>query len=214
VVRVQARRLRAKLEEYYRAAAPGGVRIGICRASQRGGGAGAGFRETRSNRIFFLAAAAVLAVGAAVLAMWGGRNEPRTERLFTTYPGYQTTPVFSPDGTTIGFSWGGENADNIDIYVQRLDADSPRRITTSPTAERRPAWLPDGQSIGFLRDKGPGKVSVVVVSLLGGGERTLAELQVSIEDPPPIVVARRQAPVHQRARRCGRTVAGGGDGGC
>jgi Tol biopolymer transport system component len=202
VVRVQARRLRVKLDEYYAAAGAGSIRIGLPK-----GGYAAEFvpvaaevvvPETRvapaplvapakaPRRRFVVAGAAIVVVcaAAAMLAMRGGRTDSHAARLFTAYPGYQNTPAFSPDGMTIAFAWGGEGGDNVDIYVQRLDADSPRRITTSPAAERRPVWLADGQQLAFLRDAGPGRFSVVVVPVLGGGERTLAEIQASPDEPP------------------------------
>jgi Tol biopolymer transport system component len=198
VVRVQARRLRVKLEEYDRDAGPRPLRIDL----PKGGYAPefiatpapaytppvvseAALRRSR-GQVFALAAAALLLVCVALLAMRGNRPGARPARIFTAYTGYQTTPAFSPDGTTLAFSWGGENSDNIDIYVQRLDADSPRRITTLPAAERRPSWLPDGQHIGFLRELRPGRMAVVVAAVLGGGERTIAEIQCNPAEPPSL----------------------------
>src|SRR6185369_10100222 len=83
------------------------------------------------------------------------RSEPATDvsrsRLFTAYPGYQTSPAFSPDGLTVAFSWGGPTADGKPaIYVQSLNADAPRKLTNSSQRDRNPVWLSDGQRIAFL----------------------------------------------------------------
>ncbi len=82
----------------------------------------------------------------------GGQTNRLADRH--AYPGYQNTPAFSPDGQTIAFSWGGPEGGAPRIYVQRLDADVPRRLTNSASRDRRPAWLPDGEHVGFLRDDG------------------------------------------------------------
>jgi len=107
-------------------------------------------------------------------------------RLFTAYPGYQTSPAFSPDGLMLAFSWGGPDGDNIDIYVQALDADTPRRLTVSPERERNPVWLPDGTHIGFLRDDGPDRLAVMVVPILGAGERRVAGIRGNPAGPPRV----------------------------
>ncbi len=217
VVRVQARRLRTKLDEYYQANPPDGVRIAL----PKGGyvpefvpveepsvpaepedhavveaipaaaiptvGVGVPIRPARHSRFLLASAVAVIvAAGVAVLALRGGRPNPPGVRLFTAYPNRQANPAFSPDGMTIAFSWGGNDGDNVDIYVQRLDADSPRRLTTSTAVERRPAWMPDGQRVSFLRDDEPGKFSVAVVSVLDGSERILAHIQANTDEPPSL----------------------------
>ncbi len=74
----------------------------------------------------------------------------------------------------------------MDIYVQSLNADTPRRLTTSPERERSPVWLPDGQHIGFLRDDGPDRFAVMVVPVLGAGEWRVAQIRRNLASPPRI----------------------------
>lgn len=197
IVRVQARRLRTKLEAWYAA----GGQSSTLRISLPKGGycpefgpapaeeekAGAVDRRRPTIWIWILAAGIVAAGMAAVLIT---RPKPKAgipgSRLFTAYPGYQTNPAFSPDGRTLAFSWGGGDGGNADIYIQPLDADTPRRLTNSAEREVNPVWLPDGQHIGFLRDDGPDRFAVVVAPILGAGERGVAELRGNSGAPPRI----------------------------
>ncbi len=203
IVRVQARRLRAKLEAHYTSAGrPGELRIQL----PKGGylpafsiapeapavapspavppiappSAGPG------RKIIASICVAAIALAALILVTRRTTVKPTGSRLFTAYPGYQNAPAFSPDGQTIAFSWGGTDSGDPNIYVQRLDADTPRRLTTSATRDRRPAWLPDGEHIGFLRDDGPDRFAVIVVPLAGGGEQQVATLLADTTAPPRI----------------------------
>ena len=207
IVRVQARRLRSKLETYYEG--PGQyspVRILLPK-----GGYLPAFELAAAPKIAapeipvapeqpiapqsrrpvnrtVVLAGAVLVLSSAILLLSRHPNSSvlPTERLFTTHAGYQTTPSFSPDGTSLAFAWGGEDNDNIDIYVQKLDADSPRRITDSAAEEKSPAWLPDGQHIAFTRASGPGRLAILIASLSGGDQRQAAEIQADAQDPPSL----------------------------
>ena len=201
IVRVQARRLRAKLDAWY---AAGGKSSAVRITLPKGGytpefvqppappppppvTAVPGPPSWRTTRTL-APLAAVLIFGTAAVILTRPATKPTVpgSRLFTAYPGYQTSPTFSPDGLTLAFSWGGPDGNNTDIYVQPLDADAPRRLTTSPERERSPAWLPDGQHIGFLRDAGPDRFAVMVVPILGAGERRVAEIRGNPAAPPSI----------------------------
>jgi Tol biopolymer transport system component len=190
IVRVQARRLRVKLESCYQDFGHTGVRIALPKGgyvpefhSQGAASLEAGGHRRRKwvvTTVLIL----ILAAGAIVVGKRRAGTAPNVAKLFTAYPGYQTRPMFSPDGMSITFSWAGPEDDNSDIYVQRLDADTPRRITTSPAQESMPAWLPDGAQIGFLREEAPNRMAVIVVPLLGSGERRVAHIQAGASDPP------------------------------
>ncbi|MGH9843102.1 MAG: protein kinase domain-containing protein [Blastocatellia bacterium] len=98
---------------------------------------------------------------------------------FTSFPGAEFRPSFSPDGNQLAFEWNGEKEDNYDIYAKLVDSSGLLRLTTDPARDYSPAWAPDGRSIAFLRSvqaEGMGGVMVVyLVSSLGGAERKLAE---------------------------------------
>jgi Tol biopolymer transport system component len=202
IVRVQARRLRAKLETWYEA---GGQASTVRIALPKGGytpefgpppklepigviPAVAPSAPPRRTAWLLFPIAGLLLLGTAAVILTLPKTKPTTpgSRLFTAYPGYQTSPAFSPDGLSLAFSWGGPDGDNVDIYVQPLDADNPRRLTTSPERERSPVWLPDGQHIGFLRDAGPDRFAVMVVPIQGAGERRVAEIRGNPAAPPRI----------------------------
>ena len=103
-----------------------------------------------------------------------GRLEPAPAILsLSSYPGEQSSPSLSPDGSMVAFTWNGEAQDNFDIYIKVVDAPNAVRLTTNPARDVAPAWSPDGQQIAFLRNPGPSG-EVYIVSALGGPERRVA----------------------------------------
>ena len=99
---------------------------------------------------------------------------------FTTYPGEEIDPDFSPDGEQVVFSWDGENQDNPDIYVKRLESDTPVRLTSHAASDISPAWSPDGRWIAFQRRE-DGQGSVLLIPSIGGPERKLTDLDSEAE---------------------------------
>ena len=70
----------------------------------------------------------------------------------TTYPGREQQATFSPDGSSVAFSWNGEREENWDIYVKLVGpAKLLQQLTTDPGLDTSPAWSPDGRSIAFVR---------------------------------------------------------------
>jgi len=196
IVRVQARRLRTKLETHYSSAGqPGELQIVL----PKGGYAPEFFiaeaepapeapaqPKSFGKTVPLAIALVVLAVVAGFLLTRRSAAKAPSSRLITAYPGYQNTPTFSPDGQTIAFSWGGPEGGDPSIYVQRLDADTPRRLTNASARDRRPVWLPDGEHIGFLRDDGPDRFAVMVVPVVGAGEQRVATVEADSTAPPRI----------------------------
>jgi serine/threonine protein kinase len=131
------------------------------------------------------------AVGAILLAVAVWRFWPlQTVALpaahvmaLTSYPGFEATPSFSPDGKQIAFSWDGEKADNEDIYVVIVGSDSPLRVTRDEARDISPAWKPDGSQIAFIR-LGTGNAAIYLVSPLGESEQKLAEFLVVRQGSP------------------------------
>ena len=94
---------------------------------------------------------------------------------FTSFPGGESEPAFSPDGNRIAFVWRGPKDDNADIYVKQPGAEGLQRLTTDPADDTGPAWSPDARYIAFLRRSSTGS-GIYSVPALGGGERKLAEV--------------------------------------
>ena len=199
IVRVQARRLRTKLEAHYGASGrPGELQIVL----PKGGYTPEFLVAPQTLEIppatvvvekfagfgWKIAAICVVALAITATLFLTRRSAAKTtgSRLFTAYAGYQNAPAFSTDGQTIAFSWGGQDGGDPSIYAQRLDADAPRRLTNSATRDRRPTWLPDGEHIGFLRDDGPDQFAVMVIPVVGAGEQRVATLLADSTAPPRI----------------------------
>jgi Tol biopolymer transport system component/DNA-binding winged helix-turn-helix (wHTH) protein len=123
------------------------------------------------------AVAAGLVAAAAGWLAWRapqGGNEPPVP--ITTYPGVAGDPSFSPDGSRIAFSWGGDEQRNIDIYIRQVGSSGLQRLTTDPAADTSPAWSPDDRYIAFVRSYEDRTAAILVIPPLGGAERRLRVL--------------------------------------
>ncbi len=142
------------------------------------------------RRRYWAAWVAAAALGVAVLAgaLWftgSTRRQvlvPLKAVALTGFPGWETSPTLSPDGTQVAFSWDGGEEDNTDIYVKPVGGGPPIRLTTNPAADFSPAWSPDGSSIVFLREK-KAKAELLLIPPLGGQERKLSEVQNPLLGP-------------------------------
>jgi Tol biopolymer transport system component len=184
IVRVDARRLRDHLREFYATAPAGDVVISMPRGSYtadftpgvRPPDAVPPTPRTRGTRTWWIAgvgAAAAVVTAWVVMSRVTNRNVESTRLLtVTSMPGAEEDPSLSPDGNFVVFSWGGPNQSlNHDLWVKAVDGDEMRQVTNTPDEnERFPRWSPDGQRIAFARLANPTS-SVWVVSSLGGPER-------------------------------------------
>jgi Tol biopolymer transport system component len=179
VVRVDARRLRDKLREYYEGRSdpvvislPKGSYVPVFEAT-------AAPQPTppvpnhRRSRITVGALAVIAAVIVVALAWQVLRPVAPPVQLFplASYPGVEGPPAMSPDGNLVAFAWSGHaDAGPTDIFVKAVESEALRQLTNTPEAESSPAWSPDGHSIAFVRD-GQG---VFTMSQLGGAERQVS----------------------------------------
>lgn len=123
------------------------------------------------------AALVVLAIAVTGRLFRGGAGKPQAAPKvvpLTSYPGFEVSPSFSPDGNQVVFSWNGEKQDNFDIYVKLIGSPTPLRLTTNPADDVSPAFSPDGRSIGFVRvSKEHG--TFIIIPAIGGPEHIVAD---------------------------------------
>jgi Tol biopolymer transport system component/DNA-binding winged helix-turn-helix (wHTH) protein len=99
---------------------------------------------------------------------------PRQIVPFTSLPGEEIAPTFSPDGSQVAFAWNGETGagHQFDLYVKSLGSERLLRLTHQPSRWISPAWSPDGRAIAFVRVTAEG-AGIFVIPALGGSERSI-----------------------------------------
>ena len=149
-------------------------------------------RETPRSLRHILAGVAVLvtlAVGGYLLST---RPPKQPENLsitpFTTFPGFEIAPSFSPDGDKVVFSWFDQGKDfQFDLYVKQVGQEQLLRFTHHPASFLASAFSPNGRFIAFKREAEPEASGVYLISVLGGPERKLASIK-PFEGPEAIAV--------------------------
>ncbi len=197
IVRTEARRLRAKIQQYYRDSGTndrvivelpsGGY---VPRFEFRSPPAPVLFPVTPRPvsppaKIWHREAAPGVGILLAAIAAFVLTHRSETSKAtevspVTTYEGFEFNPALSPDGKWIAFVWEGTDR-NYDIYVKRIGTETPVRLTTDPAHDLSPSWSPDGRLIAFLRST-PEKKSVYVIPATGGKERKILETSFGHSD--------------------------------
>ncbi|OVE79093.1 hypothetical protein BVY01_03455 [bacterium I07] len=99
-------------------------------------------------------------------------NLPMKVIPFTSLPGLEWEPTFSPDGTQIAFCWSREGNYNNDIYVKTIGLTEPQRRTNNAGMDFSPRWSPDGRHIAFIRQS-EDETGICIIPAIGGAERKL-----------------------------------------
>jgi eukaryotic-like serine/threonine-protein kinase len=136
-------------------------------------------RKIRSWKIISAALAAVLILGLIAfpwLRARQGTKEGYKISPFTSYPGFQGYPTFSPDGTQAAFIWNGGQGLATHVYVKMIGAETYLPLTNGPLPDINPSWAPNGKSIAFLRHLSATRTAVFTIDPLGGQERMVAEI--------------------------------------
>ncbi|MGH9754483.1 MAG: S41 family peptidase [Blastocatellia bacterium] len=79
--------------------------------------------------------------------LWIVAREGGEATRLTTGVGFETNPVFSPDGAQVAFT--GQYDGNTDVFVVPSSGGVPRRLTWHPGGDIAIAWTPDGKNILF-----------------------------------------------------------------
>ncbi len=184
VVRVEARRLRIRLKEYYateglhesiRIQFPIGTYVpSIIRAEEPAGEEreNRGFRSVR-REWWWLASCLVLAAIATVVWRVNLRREASAEIIRLVKDSSAAfDPAVSHDGQTIAYA--SDQSGNVDIWVRSLHGGEARRLTSDQGVDQSPDFAPDARQVAFRSDRNGGGVYVVAVA--GGPERLIAPL--------------------------------------
>jgi Tol biopolymer transport system component len=145
--------------------------------------------ETPSRRWLGVAAVAVGLVLLVVLARAYLRNEPAlaklrtpdavTSRTLTTMSGIERTPVLSPDGRQVAYTWQAENG-QVDLFLRMIDQDQSLQLTNDTLIEESPVYSPDGLWVAYLRRSGTAVRELMVLPVLGGTPRLLERFEVPL----------------------------------
>ncbi len=83
--------------------------------------------------------------------LWIVNREGGEANRLTTGVGVETSPQFSPDGSTVAFT--GEYDGNVDLYTVPATGGVPKRITYHPGADQLAGWTPDGKQLLFVSQR-------------------------------------------------------------
>lgn len=104
------------------------------------------------------------------------QKEPMFTTSFTTLPGSEIQPAFSPDCNQIAFVWGESQQDanwDLNIYTQIIGTSDYRQLTSHPGHEYSPTWSPDGRHIAFIRFITDTTCGIYRIPAIGGVEEKL-----------------------------------------
>lgn len=193
VVRVEARRLRAKLDKYY---STEGQEDPVIIALPKGsyapaitfrGGAAPAATETelppaagqgpRKLTVKTVAIAVVFCVAATIiLTRWAGSPGPNLSpslRRLTSDSSLTFQPTLSLDGKLLAYASDRSGRGDLDIWLQQVPGGLPVRLTEDAADDTEPAFSPDGTLVAYRTE---GIVAgIYTVPALGGKSTLLAE---------------------------------------
>jgi Tol biopolymer transport system component len=200
IVRIEARRLREKLQKYY--ASEGSfdqIRISIPKGGYKprfealailtdspdtalNPPARGSSKGTKNWRVPLVFSISFLLLAFCIYRFSRLRKETATQTnasfetaQFANEIGEEFSPAVSPDGQTIAYVWDG-NGPNLDIYLKSVNTGARSRFTMDSAADLSPAWSPDGRFIAFLRSSRDSS-SLIIKPATGGPERLITQIR-------------------------------------
>lgn len=127
-----------------------------------------------------LAGGTLLAAFGTYILLHHPQNSSRELNVipFTTYPGFEGSPSFSPDGNQIAFTWFRQEPSGLfkgDLYLKQIGNENALQLTHHEAQSLVPAWAPNGLNIAFAMVGKDGN-GIYLLPSLGGRERHLVDL--------------------------------------
>lgn len=125
-----------------------------------------------------------VSVGFIVLfvAWWLGTQRqpdgrPVQSMPFTSSPGLEFDPAWSPDGQTLAYAGWSLADSSAHIYTRGLEATVPIRLTTGAAWHRSPVWSPDGRFLAYVACTDDG-AALYTLPVAGGAAQRLTSINI------------------------------------
>ncbi|MBI3680009.1 MAG: PD40 domain-containing protein [Acidobacteria bacterium] len=187
IVRVQAGKLRTRLQQYYADEGrsdtvvidlPKGGYVPVFRRQDARQATAGGAAGTWIRKRTVWAALVLLSAAAVVTVAWWQIGSQTPAPVFTqlTFATGSTSafPAISREGKVLAFASDRGEEGKLDIYVQALGVGGPVQLTHDPAKARQPDFSPDGTRIVFQSGRDGG--GIYVISLLSREEKKIADL--------------------------------------
>jgi len=142
-------------------------------------------QQLRHRRIWQALAGTVLLAclsWAVSSGLFSWRDTPQFADLkiqpLTSQAGWEGTPVLSPDGRTVAFTWTDRLGRQRQIYRKGPNDTEPVKLTNYESEGNIGylAWSPDGSQIAFKRQRGMGG-AIYSIASTGGDEQKIVDLE-------------------------------------
>ncbi len=83
--------------------------------------------------------------------IWVANTDGSQPRRLTISEGFESNPIFSPDGKWIAFN--GQYDGNTDVYIIPVEGGVPKRLTWHPSGDIVRGFTPDSKSVLFMSQR-------------------------------------------------------------
>jgi Tol biopolymer transport system component len=183
LVRVEARRLRMRLDQYYategmhdsiRIQFPSGTYVPLILRTEVPASPQLKPRGPAASRRWWLLAGGLAVVAIAVVVLRLPVHHAKTTRIVRLIRDSAAAfdPAVSADGRMLAYA--SDQSGNVDIWVRALGTGDPRRLTSDQGIDASPDFSPDATQIVFRSERNGG--GVYLIPAAGGPERLLVPL--------------------------------------